>query len=55
MLVTMVSLQLVQAWERVWEGEHVIVAEGLERLSQLMEARTRCYRMPILLQYTRQQ
>jgi len=35
MLVTMVSLQLVQAWERVWEGEHGIVAEGRERVRQL--------------------
>jgi len=34
-LVTMLSLRLVQALERAWEGEHMTVAEGLERLSQL--------------------
>jgi len=34
-LVTMLSLRLVQALERAWEGENMTVAEGLEPLSQL--------------------
>jgi len=34
-LVTKLSLRLVQALERAWESENMTVAEGLERLSQL--------------------
>jgi len=34
-LVTMLSLRLIQALERAWEGGHITGAEGLERVSQL--------------------